>query len=274
MARFLTRVSARTLKLTTVIDRAYQRFDRTRSLLVMAFASERFLTEYGRVAFDSADAYRAGSSTFRTGLFLWEERAIRDFFPPPPARILVGGAGGGREAFALMARGYELVAFDPAPGLAASMCKAAADFAPGSFSAHCASYADLPLMPSTAQFSARDLRTQPLFDGVIVGWTSFSNLITDDERVDALRLIGTLTHGPILVSYFGRNGGAPAPPAGRLAALRRRASKRGAAMFTSAIGFVRLLSEEEVRDFARRAGLRVLHVDHEGEFPFVILSAS
>ena len=274
MAGYLTRIGARILRSTVLLDRAYQRFDKARSFAVLAFASDSFVTEYGRIAYDASDSYRAGSSTFRTGLFAWEKRAIRDFFPNPPARILIGGAGGGREAFALIERGYEIVGFDPAPGLAASMCAAAAGFPPGSLTAYCAGYADLPQMPPTAQFAGCDLRAQSPFDGAILGWTSFSHLSTDDERVDALRRVGRLTRGPILVSYFGRTAPAASSAAGRFAALKRRAERRGAAMFTTGIGYARLLTDDEFRWLADRAELRVLHVDGEGEFPFAILAGS
>jgi hypothetical protein len=274
MAGLFTRIGAHLLRSTLLIDRVYQRFDSLRSLSVLAFASDGFLTAYGRIAFDAADSYRAGSSMFRTGLFGWEERAIREFFPRAPARVLIGGAGGGREAFALVGNGYDVVAFDPAPALAASMCTAASTLRAGSLNAYCAAYADLPYLPPTGQSPGCDLTAGPPFDAAILGWTSFSHLSTDDERIDALRRVGRLVCGPILVSYFGRSGGGgPARSSGAFAGLRRRAERRGSAMFTPAIGYARLLTEREFRDLATRADLRVVHLDRDGEFPFAILSS-
>ena len=57
--------------------------------------------------------------------FRGRKRCFERYFPPPPAHILVGGAGGGREAFALLERGYRVTAFEPSEALAASMAAAA-----------------------------------------------------------------------------------------------------------------------------------------------------
>src|ERR1700752_2352975 len=99
MAGALTRLAARLVHSTTLIDRAYFRFDRLRSLLVLAFGSDSFFEVHSKLAYEASTAYRADSPQFRSGLFPWEQRVIREFFPAPPARGLPGGAGGGREAY-------------------------------------------------------------------------------------------------------------------------------------------------------------------------------
>src|SRR5690606_9978650 len=66
--------------------------------------------------FDRQRTYVPGGNTFARGLFGWELELLA---PPFPARgrILIGGAGGGREAIALIERGYQVVAFDQAAEL-------------------------------------------------------------------------------------------------------------------------------------------------------------
>ena len=105
---------ARGVHFSNIVDRTSRRFDRLRSALLVAFASDSFLDEYNALTYGLENSYRADSAAFRRGLFDWEERAVERFFPRPPARVLVGGAGGGREAFALHEKGYTVVAFDPA----------------------------------------------------------------------------------------------------------------------------------------------------------------
>ena len=63
-----------------------------------------------------------------------------------PGRLLIGGAGGGREAFALAARGYEVVAFEPSAALARSMVQ----HAPAGISVEAliGRYEDLPWLTS------------------------------------------------------------------------------------------------------------------------------
>ena len=55
--------------------------------------------------------YLPGGPRFEGGLFAWEERALEAF--PRSGRVLLGAAGAGRELGALVARGFEVVAFDP-----------------------------------------------------------------------------------------------------------------------------------------------------------------
>src|SRR5204863_8381274 len=101
---------ARFLLATRSVDRGFRLFDRLRSEMVLAVASDRTLDRFNDLAYASASDYDPESSSFRAYLFPWEERVVERFFPAPPARVLVGGAGSGREAFALVERGYEVTA--------------------------------------------------------------------------------------------------------------------------------------------------------------------
>lgn len=257
-----------------MIDRTYQRFDHLRSLLVLAFASEEFLQAHCLLAYDAADSFKANSARFRRGLFQWEKQTIGRFFPAPPARVLLGGAGGGREAFALVEMGYRVLAFDPAPGLAASMRDKGETDYPDQLEAYCGGYEDLPIMHE-ATGAAIDLRSQPSFDAAILGWGSFSHLTQDAARVAALEAVRSLTGGPILVSYWADPAHNPQPPSGGgiMNALRRRARRRGSSMFTTGIGYARYLSEAELRQLVSEAGLEIVHVDVEAGWPHAILRA-
>jgi SAM-dependent methyltransferase len=263
--------AARLVYATTLIDRAYRKFDDLRSSLILSFGSDPFFEAYGALAY-TAPEYLAGTPQFRRDLFAWEERAFREFLPPPPARILVGGAGGGREAFVLARRGYEVVAFEPAPALAQSMRHAAIAGPLESLHSYCASYRDLPILPAWEGAPSLDLRTTRL-DAIILGWTSFSHILDDEARVATLARCGTLTAGPILISFFPRNGRLENGVRGRgiRGMLQRRARRRGPSMFAPAVGFARLLDQEDVRGFVLRAGLCVVHADSTGEFPYTIV---
>lgn len=260
------RLAARLVLATRLLDRGYQTFDRLRALAVLAFATPGFLDCYTRLAYGTTSTYRAGASDFRRGLFRWEARAIDQCFPPPPSRVLIGGAGGGREAFALIERGYTVVAFDPAPALASSMREATTSFEPNALRAFCASYDDLPNVAIDV-----DLRSEPPFDAGILGWSSLSHLVTDESRLHALAEMGALTRGPILVSYFGQEAAAPESRFRLLRWLNRRAKRWGEASFTTGIGFSRLFSETEIRDLIARAGLTIDTIDRDSTWPFVVV---
>jgi hypothetical protein len=140
----------------------------------------------------------------------------------------------------------------------------------GALRAFCASYDELPVMPARWE-PAVDLRREPPFDAAIVGWTSFSHLVTDAARVHALRQVGALTQGPILVSYFGHELSSPESHYRVLRWLHRRADRWGHATFTTAIGFSKLFTEEELRDVIARAGLTADTIDRDATWPFAIV---
>lgn len=274
MPSMLTRLAARLVHATTAVDRAAQRFNQWRSRLVLAFGSEGFLEAYGEAAFSAASAYRADSRGFREGLFAWEEVAVRRFFPLAPADVLVGGAGGGREPFALIEMGYRVTAFDPALALVETMqARAVLDNVPG-LRALYGGYEDLPRLPTAGTIAAGDLLGRAPFDAAILGWASLSHLPSDQRRVDALAGMAAVTKGPILVSYFSPNAsqGAAVGGAGTRGWLDKRASRWGHAMFTPSAGYARLLTSADIGAMANAAGLEVVHIDSEANFPNAILA--
>src|SRR5262245_21966636 len=123
--RFAKSLFARMVLATSLVDRGYQLFDRLRSRVVLMCAadSDEFYDIYNALAYDHQDIYRAGAKAFRSTLFPFEERVISRHFPEPPGTVLVGAAGGGREALALASLGYDVVAFEPASGLAGSLAQ-------------------------------------------------------------------------------------------------------------------------------------------------------
>jgi hypothetical protein len=243
------------------VDRAYRRFDRLRSELAAALASDATLDRYNDLAYRTA-AYRPSSGAFREYLFPFEEAAIERFFPPPPARILLGGAGGGREAFALAEMGYSVVAFEPAATLAAELEARRGD---AQIEVHRGSYEDMDaLFPASKTF-----------DAAIIGWGSFSHLRSERARIATLESFGRLTNGPILVSFLA----ARTAPTGRVARLRRvlprRAGRDPSDIFAMTIGLYHPVDEEELRSLSRAAGLRILHLnfdERETSWPHAVLA--
>jgi hypothetical protein len=268
----LTRLAARAVRLTHLVDRAYRKFDRIRSSLLLATGSDAFFDEYNKLAFGGTAAYRADSPAFRRGLFDWEADAIRRYFPPPPGRVLIGGAGGGREALGLIEQGYSVLAFDPAVTLVDGMRTVAGPG--GQLTALCGSYAELPRLTQPGG-GIVDLASQPPFDAAIVGWASFSHLRTDAERTHTLRAFAQLTRGPILVSYFGDPAPVDTSPAtgGLRGWLARRSARRGRSVFSVQVGYYRLLRHEEMEGLVRSAGLKMLGADRGGNWPYVVVAA-
>lgn len=250
-------LGAALLRASAGVDRAYRWFDRFRSEVVAALASDATLDRHNAVAYGSV-RYRPTSGAFRRDLFPFEESALERFFPPPPARVLVGGAGGGREALALADRGYEVVAFDPVESLVHELAAVA------SFEVKQGSYADMDRL-----FPDRDT-----FDAALVGWGSFSHLRTREARVSTLRSFRGVTSGPILVSFLAVR----SPASGSVARLRRllprRAGRDPGDVFAMSIGLYHPVDEEEVGELAAEADLRVLHLSfdtRETSWPHAVL---
>jgi hypothetical protein len=228
-----------------VIDRGNRLFDRLRSKIVLSCASDAFFEVYNDLTFAHQDVYRAGSKIFRSSLFPFEERTISQHFPSPPGTVLIGAAGGGREAFALARRGYQVVAFEPARALAASIASTRGEL---KIEAFIGRYEDLPVVNTLSkQPIAIDLRLRAPFEAAIMGWGSLSLLRSEQRCIETLRQFGGLTTGPILVSCI-------ASPFARSA-------------FSPTIGYYRGFSGEELQGIAERAGLEVIHLDAEGISP-------
>jgi len=252
----IDRALARLLQTSLVVDRGAVLFDRVRSRLVCSLAPDDVLDAYNTFAYSSSPVYQPGHPSFREEWFPWERRAIDGHFPAPPGRVLVAGAGGGREAFQLATRGYDVVAFDPVPALVEAMSTTNGRLK--RVTTCVGSYETLPTLhlPDGRTIS---LDGREPFSAGICGWASVAHVRTGAGRVAALRAMAALVHGPILLSVYA--------PTWRPSARRdvRGGLSRwlygDGAMFFPGIGRVQTFDEAALRDLIARAGLEILHVD-------------
>jgi hypothetical protein len=244
---------------STLIDRAFLRFNRLRMRAVVKWADHDFYRFYNTLTYAADDTYNPTADIFRKELFSWEERVFREWLPPAPSRLVIGGAGGGREALILARQGYQVVAFEPAQPLVLALFRARTQAL--ALDVYIGRYETLPIVQSAVGAIPIDLSSSPRFDAAILGWTSFSHLLTDDDRIDALRRMAALTVGPVVLSFLpslSAGFGSP-PPQGT---------------FSSNIGYVREMTGSEVRDFARAAGLDVLMLNEDDNWPHAVLRAA
>ena len=263
------RLLTRALYATRIVDQAYRTFEGARRELVLSLASDRLLASYNDFIYGRSQRYHPASTQYLTGLHSWEESAIAAHFPAPPARILVGAAGGGREAFALVERGYVVAAFEPSP--LADRMSAACD-AGGRVEAYRGRYEDLPIVRTTTGQEV-DLSRATRFDAGILGWGSFSHLPSDQARVGALQACAALVNGPLLVSFFGWL--RPATPVAATGLRRRLLSRVGerrpGSLFSVEEGLYRQLTEDEMREMAACSGLEVAAIDMHADWPNAVL---
>jgi hypothetical protein len=129
----------------------------------------------------------------------WESLMLDRWLPKPPARVLVTAAGSGREARALIARGYAVDALEPVPGMAAA-CAAV----PGIGVVVQATHEDLARAVGGGGGPAAPLSDRR-YDAVLVGWGSFPHVLSRDGQLRLLATCDRLTpSGPILLSFFAR----------------------------------------------------------------------
>jgi hypothetical protein len=265
---------ARLILASRSLDQGYRLLDRIRSELVLAFASDATLDRFNDLAYSSSSEYDPRSSGFRAYLFPWEEHVVDRFFPPPPARVLVGGAGSGREAFALLEQGYEVVAFDPSPALVRLMAAHAP--AGSKLEAYRGSYEELPILaPVTGNGKPLHLTDLPAFDASLIGWGSYSHLRTTEHRIGTLRAFGAATDGPVVVSFLQLVSHSSLRRWAELRrSLRARAGRQPGDAFSVNIGFYHVFEDQEVHDLASRARLDVIHFnrdDRETNWPHAVL---
>ena len=265
----LTAVLARLLHASRLVDWCFRRFEGVRRELVLALASDRLLASYNDLTYARSESYHPGSAVYRDALHPWEEAALAGHFPEPPARVLIGAAGGGREAAALVKRGFAVVAFEPSP-LVKLMAASRRPGAP--LEIYEARYDQLPRVRALDGREI-DLRDGGPFDAGILGWASFSHLPSDAERVETLRAFTALVDGPVLMSYFGwiRPDIPPTPTGLRRFLLRRVGERRPGSLFSIDVGLYRQLTESEVRAMASAAGAEVLAVDQKSDWPNAIV---
>jgi hypothetical protein len=134
----------------------------------------------------------------RTELFAWEQGWLERSLPPAPARVLVGGAGHGREVRHLIARGYDVYAFDPIRAHA----KGEQRFTLRYEQLARALAAEGELDPA-ALAASRALTAAAPFDAVLLGWLSLSH-VTEARDQEALftALDWLAPRAPILASFW------------------------------------------------------------------------
>lgn len=248
----LSRLAARALKASLLVDRAAGLFDRFRSRVVCLLASDHVLDAYNTLAYSGASRYRPGADGDHAEWFSWERAAIEAWFPKAPARVLIGGAGGGREARQLLKRGYQVVAFEPvaalAEGLAAQRWQGLQVFE--------GRYETLPnLIEIDGGRAPRRLEDLGPFDAAIMGWGSLAHVRRADDRVSAIRSLVEEVSGPILLSVY-----PPlwSPTPGR--AVSHWLYGEGA-VFSPGLGRVQTFTDAQFRDLLSDAQVEVLAFD-------------
>jgi hypothetical protein len=217
------------------IQKALYRQSRHLDNFLGGFAIACFDTR--RLARFTAAQYGAMNLYNESGIFEWEREWLEADLPPAPARILLGGAGTGRETRFLSGRGYSITGFDPiekaverARGLAGG--KPTEIYLVGSYE----QLAD-PKTEKDRAFSEYIQSLSP-FDAVLLGWGSFTHIVTYDLRLMTLkRCMELCPHGPLLLSYWARFGDQQASVS--------RAARLGMRIGAAAAGFRRELDEND-----------------------------
>ena len=143
--------------------------------------------------------YLPGGARFEAGLLDWEAMVLERLSLPPQARILLAAAGGGRELAPLLARGHEVVAFEPNEALLSGA------------NAVSARGAGAPVFRASLEdlIEAVLRGTGPLagvigpFDLVLLGWGSLSHITEPGTHVALLRAIRALSpKAPVVASFL------------------------------------------------------------------------
>lgn len=123
------------------------------------------------------------------GLLPWERRAINTWFPAS-GRLLITAVGGGREVLALEPMGYDIEGFECNPQLAEAANE------------HLQSHG----FRSRVATCPRDVapHAEGMFDGVIVGWGSYTLVMGRSTRIAFLKSLAWMMPegAPLLLSYF------------------------------------------------------------------------
>ncbi len=246
-----------------------------RSELLLAGADAPTRHAVNARVFSAEDTYAPGGPTFSRGLFAWERDALAHPAFPRAGRVLLGGAGGGRELVALTAMGYTVDAFEPAAALFTALAAH-----PTAGLTRRASYADLVRAATQGEGPLAALR-EHTYDGVVLGWASFTHLTTEGEAEATLRAVRVIApQATVLVSYLGPDDDGRAN--GRVEALRPRvraglaritgrAEPLAGEGFAPGAGFYRRFAPPAFEALAGRAGYDVAM--HEADpYPHALLS--
>lgn len=233
-----------------------------------AAQAERMLQGFARAALTLDDlkamtiqTYAAQSDRFAQP-FPWEERWWKHALPATPGRILVGGCGRGREVRALIARGYEVSAFDPTVD-AARDCQ---QLQPAPTFVGCFGYEELAASVRADGTSAL-LLSDVAYDAVLMGWGSLSHVLDEKSQADAIKACARLApHGPVLASFLITQSNSGRGRAERIGyELGARLVRAGRAVphadqpieYVARGGFVYFFSEPRLEALARECGRRL-----------------
>lgn len=130
----------------------------------------------------------------RSGLYDWEEKAVREHFMNCKAILIPAGAGGGREMLALNRMGLRVDGFEYNPGLVevGNSLLTEDGFEPTLFQGPANA-----VPPGSKQY-----------DGAIVGWGTYTLISGRNMRIALLRQIRSrcVAGSPLLISFFHRPG--------------------------------------------------------------------
>ena len=254
-------LSLKLLRASTAVDRIYRRFNRMRELAVVTLASDSALARFNERSYGQASRYQPNSGGYVSGLYPWEEQAIKEYFPLAPAHILVGGAGSGREPFALSDLGYQVTAFEPVLSLVDAMQQQRNAQDRVGVACYAGGYEGLPFVMAPPHGERVHLSGIGPFDAAILGWGSFSHICDERQRQNTLRHFGELTSGPILLSFTSTREDGEFRTSGIGSKLLKRKHRHPADRFSMSMGFQHPVTELEVRQLADRADLTVLKID-------------
>ncbi|MFO0761463.1 MAG: nucleotidyltransferase family protein [Byssovorax sp.] len=256
------------------IDRVTRKLDNLRDGLrdevMLAFIPERDRGALTAALYAGQRTYLPGGHRFQGGLFAWERKAVESPSFPRSGRILLGASGAGRELFALLDRGYEVVAFDPCgpfvEAAASRVDRARSRVVQATYADLCAASRgeESPLSPALAGAP---------FSAVIFGWGSFSHVMPARDRLALLKAARAVApDAPLLLSFglqppglSAQAGEAIAPSKGRVRASLRQlfhalgapgASEAGD-HFSPDGGFFALLGRAELESQIAAAGYRI-----------------
>jgi hypothetical protein len=202
-------------------------------------------------------------------LFPFEIRALERFFPKPPASLFIPGCGTGREALALLERGYEIEAVEPE----ASSAARARQVLPAEVAVHAERVQDWARRTTSRRF-----------DAIVTGWGMWSYIVEPAERRELLSVFRKASDGPVLVSFWraeaayvaGKGSGA-VQNGGRIdRAVERLRATIGKPLpphliYYSGL-FGHLVSEESLAEEAGQVGYEIGHYEHDGSvFPNAVL---
>jgi hypothetical protein len=196
----------------------------------------------------------------RSGFYAWEQDAIDSYFLESSTVLVAAGAGAGREMLALNRRGIEVDGYEYNPALVelGNALLAEEGWAPS-------------LYPAPANRLPGGAKA---YDGVIVGWATYTLIAGRNTRIGLLRQIrGRCKAGtPILLSFFCRTGTSPsyrltAAIANSIRTLLRR--DRVEVGDTLSVGFAHRFTEQEVAEELRAGGFEPVRF-HSEPYGYVV----